>query len=478
MALINQSGMYNGSAPLNPLPYVNIALQQRARKQAREEAIDTYYKKLPDTINDKGVRDQEIPIINDYKNKIYDFGLKNREALRNPKVDNGAAQLNLQKLMREAAGVARMSQNAAKVDLEAGKFFLSKDNQYALNSDEYVLDHELHNLPVTDPRHKTIDLQKYATNRPFDQSGFIKEIKTVIPFSEKVSRQTDPTDPNYEVVTTTPVLNNDSKEKIVSYAADKFHNDPTFRKKIANDLAGTGQLPELMQIAKEQFGVKDASEMTDELLAAAYTYSQLPIAKTKEKVQANYTNRTADKNAEWNRRTAQNQRNSLIKIAANKPNGSGVNGTSGNALDEFGTVEPIYFKSGGKIENGVVFDKDGNLYNGEMVIPKDNLPANVTVSLSTAKIPLSKFMNIIVKDGSVQSIKTKNGEVSRQAMENLQKKANTEPIKAPQPVYGNSETKKQQPKVTTGYSRAELKAGGWTDDQINKAVKAGKIKLK
>jgi len=80
MGLINQQGMYQGAAPLNPLPYVNIALQQRARRQAREDAIDKYYRELPNTINDKGVRDQEIPLINEYRNKIFEYGVKKKRS--------------------------------------------------------------------------------------------------------------------------------------------------------------------------------------------------------------------------------------------------------------------------------------------------------------------------------------------------------------------------------------------------------------
>ena len=295
MGLINQAGMYNSVPTLNPLPYVNIALQARQRRQAREDALNNYYNKLPDTLNDKGIRDAEIPIINDYKSKIMEFGVKNRDALKNPKVDNGAAQLALQKLMRDAAGVARMSQNAAKADLEAGKFFLNKDNAYALNNDAYLNEHHASTLPVTDPNYKQLDLQKYATNRPFDEMTFVKDIKGKIPYSEKVVREPDPTDPNYEIVTTLPVLDAKAKEMMVTDAADRFHNDPLFRKKIEKDLAGTGQIPNLVQIAKDQFGVTDPTEMSDELLAAAYTYSKLPVGKTKEKVQANYTNREAGK---------------------------------------------------------------------------------------------------------------------------------------------------------------------------------------
>ena len=59
LQLRNPAGLYQGEAPLNPLPYVNIALQQRARRQAREDAIDKYYRELPNTINDIGYRDWE-----------------------------------------------------------------------------------------------------------------------------------------------------------------------------------------------------------------------------------------------------------------------------------------------------------------------------------------------------------------------------------------------------------------------------------
>ena len=99
--LQNPEHLYSGgTVSFNPFPYVKYAEDLRARRQAREDAIDKYYRELPNTINDKGVRDQEIPLINQYRDAIFQFGLKNKEALRNPKLDNGAAQFQLNKLMR------------------------------------------------------------------------------------------------------------------------------------------------------------------------------------------------------------------------------------------------------------------------------------------------------------------------------------------------------------------------------------------
>lgn len=280
MALHNPAGLYTGGkVNLNPLPYVNIALQARAKKEAREQAIDQYYRKLPDTLNDKGVRDQEVPIINDYKQKIFDYGQQNREALRNPKMDNGAAAHGLDKLFREVQSVIRQSQNAAKTDLELGKLWFNKDNQWALSNDDFVKQHEQHNLPVTDPNYKPMDLASVMANRPFDQATFVKQIKTQFPYSEEVTTANDPANPLYDIVTTSPKLDDKTKQGIYAYAADKLHNDYTFKNKISKGL-DPNQLTALNDLSQKTFGKPIEN---DEDLAAAYTVSQLPVTQTKQK---------------------------------------------------------------------------------------------------------------------------------------------------------------------------------------------------
>ena len=116
-------------------------------------------------------------------------------------------------------------------------------------------------------------------------------------------------------------------------------------------------------------------------------------------------------------------------------------------------------------------------YTGTTPFKREYLPANVTTALAAGKISIPREVTVVVKNGKIEAIRTSNGEISRQAIENLQKKVNTEPVKGAQPVYGNPKTKQVEQKPKTGYSRADLKSGGWTDEQIDKAVKAGKIKL-
>ena len=330
MPLNNPAALYTGGkAALNPMPYVNIALQARAKKQAREDALNQYYEKLPDTINDKGVRDQEIPVINQMRDDLYKYGVENRKALINPRLDNGAARYNLEKMMRNINGVVQESKNAAQDDLQLGKLWFDKNNQWALNNEDFIANHAAHNLPVNDPNYKRMNLAQVMSQRPFDEATFVKGLKGRFPYQEKVNRTPDKENPGFDIVTTTPVLNDESKQNIYNYAVDNLHNDPSFRRKIQKDLAGTGQLEELNKISIATFGHPINS---DEDIAAAYTVSKLSPPATKEKSSANWDYRFGARNKEWDRRNRISFGQSMQKIAANKQ--AGIDDSLGYISDE------------------------------------------------------------------------------------------------------------------------------------------------
>ena len=278
LQLRNPGGLYQGEAPLNPLPYVNIALQQRARRQAREDAIDKYYRELPNTINDKGVRDQEIPLINEYRNKIFEYGLKNKEALRNPKLDNGAAQFNLNKLMQEAQGVARQSQELGRRSLERGKMYLSKEGRWAVDDEDFMTAEELESLPINDPRHKQMDMPSLLSNRPFDESEFGKELKGKVKYGTEVVTTDDPNDPLMNIVSQVPSLDKNAKGELYGYVANKYNGNKRFREFIQK--ATTEQLNIWYKTYKDKFGVEPKE---DEDFAVGYAITQLPISSTRQK---------------------------------------------------------------------------------------------------------------------------------------------------------------------------------------------------
>lgn len=110
--------------------------------------------------------------------------------------------------------------------------------------------------------------------------------------------------------------------------------------------------------------------------------------------------------------------------------------TSGNAFDEIGGTEEIVIAdiksnapTGDKIIDGIVYDKAGHKKTGKVTVTLSAIPANMVAALKSAGTDLQgvEEFELVVKDGQINSIKPEDGNpVSRQAMENAQKKFDTE----------------------------------------------------
>ena len=83
MALINPSNLYSGEAErFNSQPSVTLAANLMAKRQAREDALDKYYSGLPNTINDKGVRDIDIPVIHQKVGEMQQYYMQNKAQIQ------------------------------------------------------------------------------------------------------------------------------------------------------------------------------------------------------------------------------------------------------------------------------------------------------------------------------------------------------------------------------------------------------------
>lgn len=477
MALINQSGMYNGSAPLNPLPYVNIAIQARQRKQAREDAIDKHFHDLPNTINDKGVRDQEIEGLNTMKNDIYSFGQKNKEALRNPKLDNGAAQFTLQKKFRDASTYAQESKNRTATALKLAQLRGNPKYDYIFRDPKTIDKIAAHEAPVGLQGSQAINFDQLTfPPPPFDPVKHISGLK-VKPNPIAPTYQDIPGDKFNRLEITGKQFSPEDLNSIHVYAQTQLENNPSFEKHIKDNIETNPKIAaQMADLFQKNYGHPIESEAD---VAAAYDLSLRDLTPT-QKVVANRQAISDDKEDKWKKHNALTFAQSLAKIKANKQAGlppENVGYVSDEVADEVGVPQKV--RLDGK-------ESDRNVIYVDQVDP-ERLDIITGRDLSKKKIGV-KPVPIKQADGSIkfgyyQDPGTGDWEgdggqkISREAVKDryIQSKAGTK-FKAETGTKG-SENTKQQTKVHTGYSRADLKGAGWSDKQIDEAVKAGKIKI-
>lgn len=280
------TNLYSGEAErINLAPHIQFQTQLLQHKAAKDEALDEYYKKLPETINDKGVRDQEVPLINGAKNSIQDFYMKNREAIKNPKIDNGAAQFELQKKYREAGNLVRQSQNRAKTDLLLGKMRFEGDKGYIFQDPDFVNKLHAHTLPVGEQGSQELDLANVVVPpKPFDPSAFSKKFADVKGEDDTPIIQPHPSDKYSNLVITPKKFGEAAKQTIYQRAATDYHNDPSFTKEI--DTVSTK--PEIVKPLSDLFQKNFGHPLqTKEDLAAAYALQNVTAGGTKQEVKDN-----------------------------------------------------------------------------------------------------------------------------------------------------------------------------------------------
>ena len=440
------SNPYGGGVILDSSPYTQFFLNQKAKQQAKDEALDNYFRNIDSKINSAGMRTQEINPLLQQQNEDRDFYLKNREAIVNPSKDNGKAYNEY--MQRHQSKLAFVENSKKKAELTKQLVPIVADpNKRSLMGDEMMNAIALHDLPMTDPRHKEFNPLDFQYNpKPFDEqkyrtslTPYVKETTGTTSFENLPDYKT-----SFMRTPKTQMIQNFDAQQVAKRAEDEYNQNPSYRKLI-NDI---GNNPTQYQIHndiyKQAFG-KNLDIQHPEQIAIAHTLAMLPKNYIKEgKPEVDPVAFDAFKNA-------RNYRQSLNKISANKV-GQGQPVMEGNLLDNFGSTQKL--TAGDKtIENGIVSDKNGNPFNGEFFVTKEFVPTSIYDVLKSSGSnreyldKRNKGFMAIVKDGRIQALKDpKIGLIDRQSIGNAQLKFNTEPLKGKQPSFGKISTPIVAPK--------------------------------
>ncbi|HRP30445.1 MAG TPA: hypothetical protein PKV73_01070 [Agriterribacter sp.] len=239
MALINDPRLYSGgSERVNTQPHVALYAQLKAREQAKNEAFDEYLRNVNKEINPAGMRNQEREVFEEKLRQWQDFGMKNRDALRNPRKDNGMASMQFQAAYQDLKNIISES----KTREEGKKQIIPKmlDPEWMERVDDDILRSELQvqDAPIRirdangqwilNPNSRPIDITRLSFEpKPFDQDDFFKNLQDIKP--SKSSQSVKALPGFKEEITTTAEFGPEEYNRIATRAVGRLASDKSFK---------------------------------------------------------------------------------------------------------------------------------------------------------------------------------------------------------------------------------------------------------
>jgi hypothetical protein len=460
MALINPLGVYTGgNVVFNSNPYTAFATNMMQRKAARDEAMDNYYRDLNKSINPAGVRTQDINGFMQRTNALQDYWQKNRDAIKNPRLDNGASQTEYNSRYQDIQGYINSSKQA---ELQKKPFVdaLSDPDKRERVSDRMLYDVHLHDLPLDDQNRKQFDITQEDFNpkqmTSDDWQKYYKGVgEGITPDKNDIIITPSPTDKFTNIETTVARYTPEKLQTIGNLAKTDYDSDHRLQYNFNQShpfkdwkQEHEGEFNKYNSIYQQTYG-QDIQDDRD-------LHSAIVLSKKIEPT-------------------------SIAKTDDYGKNNGTQQGT-GNAFDNV----PNKKMAAGYIQDGKWFNDDGTPFNtngGQSFIQKEDIPVTWISALKSGGVDMSKIKDgvyVTVDRGEVQSVyHPKIGTITRPMMEGVyQRKMDTEPQKAQRLQFGQQNTS-QSENTQEGYSRSELlnSGKGWTNEKINAAVKAGKIKV-
>ena len=407
----NPSGLYTaGAERFNSQPSVSLYANLLAKRQAKNDALDEYYKKLPSTINSAGMRDQSIPGFNEAVSKQQQYWIDNKEAIRK---GNTPEAFNYDKGMREIMGKVNADKNAAKTSLTLGEMRFKGEKEYIFKNRKIMEATALHDLPIWDERQRSIDLGTLAMPpKPFDskeQDAYYKSLTSDVEWGKKYDYPKSYTNKQtgQVIVPTIDVLQDDQIAKAANKAFNTVAQDES-KQIFFDELLNSPNKKEWQVLQDAYTSFKDAKGKryfegdvdTPEKAAAADAIIKLSIPKKyAEEQEINYQQKIADRPVHVSVHTGSTKDTPKIDLRDYKD----VEGDSKNITDLMRGVKVTGLPNGSSLlAESVIFNPNKKTITyKEYTDKKDATPKTVS---------LQKFL---------QDIKTLNPQLDMKFLEGL-----------------------------------------------------------
>jgi hypothetical protein len=285
MALNIPNNLYSeGAVVFDSQPLANMYHQYTMRAQARDEALDDYFRNLNKTINPAGVRNQDIEGLTKKQNEWTQFYQQNKNAIKNPRIDNGKAYAEYQSRLQDMHNYIAQSKNASAISEDMAKARLDPNKGFMFEDDEVITKIGEHDKPLTDPTHKTLNIQELSIQpKPIDVKEWQAMQKSAAaglkPSEEVEGISVDPA--TFDTVTKVRKKYSPEDLQAAGNRMKSFYQlDERVRRSANKNLLNSPNAAELNEVYKSVYG-KNAETPAD--LLAAQTIQGLQTEGTFEK---------------------------------------------------------------------------------------------------------------------------------------------------------------------------------------------------
>jgi len=156
-------------------PYLNLALQQKAKEEAKAAAGQKVYEDMMKDPNPNGIRQQDTKGFYDRTTQWRNFGIQNKELIKDTVKDGGKALSDFRRMTTEIAGYINQSKDAKERDKQFAPIFSNPETSRRIRP-SWMIQYDSFQKPIDLGGGGTIDAEGAFGAKPLDVEKTIKTI--------------------------------------------------------------------------------------------------------------------------------------------------------------------------------------------------------------------------------------------------------------------------------------------------------------
>ena len=272
----------SGAVIFDSTPYTEYYIREQQKEQAKDEALDKYFMDWDKSINPAGMRNVDTQDFLNLMNENKGFFFKNKAAIKNPALDNGAAYNEWFARNKSAMGLVAQSKEIASKEEQINKAIIQAKQKGLPITDRVVADLEVFRQPLRSKNWRdfnpdNLDFQP----KPFDPIRFTKDIFGDIKFGEELKSETKiPETKSIRRVYETS-MPKEALGSVYSRAAAAYKTSPSVKEFVDMSLQNPVEYQKLNDLFVAKY---NRPLQSSEDAAAAIALSFSPVGKSREVV--------------------------------------------------------------------------------------------------------------------------------------------------------------------------------------------------